>query len=106
MSSQILDLGENLNAVQALLKKHKNLENELQTHESVVRSVCEKGEQLVQSKHLNAELIAGKIDQLRSAWAALREACSVRRVRLEDSAAGQALLADAAEVEGWIKVSL
>ncbi|XP_022655531.1 spectrin beta chain, non-erythrocytic 1-like isoform X3 [Varroa destructor] len=100
------DLGENLNAVQALLKKHKNLENELQTHESVVRSVCEKGEQLVQSKHLNAELIAGKIDQLRSAWAALREACSVRRVRLEDSAAGQALLADAAEVEGWIKERL
>ncbi|OQR70090.1 spectrin beta chain, partial [Tropilaelaps mercedesae] len=100
------DIGENLNSVQALLKKHKNLENELQTHESIVRSVCEKGEQHVRSKHLNSELIAGKVDQLRNAWAALREACSLRRVRLEDSAVGQALLADVAEIEGWIKERL
>lgn len=99
------DLGENVNSVQALVKKHKNLEAELQTHEPIVRSVCEKGEQHVRTKHLNSELIAAKVDQLRSAWSALREACALRRVRLEDSAAGQALLADATEIEGWIKVN-
>lgn len=69
-------------------------------------SVCDKGDQLIRSKHLNSELIAAKMDQLRSAWNSLRDACGVRRLRLEDSEASQALLTDAAEIEGWVKERL
>lgn len=97
------DLGTSLSSVQSLQKKHQGLEAEIQAHEPLVSSVGSKGRQMMRSGHFAAAEVERCLTELQLFWGRLKDAASVRRLRLLDSLESHTFYSEATEAEAWLK---
>ena len=75
---QSQDYGRDLTGVHNLMKKHRRIENEIQSHEKRIEAVKPVADQIVQEQTTGWETVPGRIEQLDAAWNELIE-CSRQR---------------------------
>ncbi|XP_065309042.1 spectrin beta chain-like isoform X2 [Dermacentor albipictus] len=97
------DLGTSLSSVQSLQKKHQGLEADIQAHEPLVASVGSKGRQMIRSGHFAASEVEKRLTELQLAWGRLKDAASVRRLRLLDALESHTFYSEATEAEAWME---
>uniref|UniRef100_A0A4W4GYX2 Spectrin alpha chain, non-erythrocytic 1 n=1 Tax=Electrophorus electricus TaxID=8005 RepID=A0A4W4GYX2_ELEEL len=89
------DLGDSLDSVEALLKKHEDFEKSLS-------ALDEFATKLIQNNHYAKEDVATRRDALLSRRNALHERAQSRRAALEDSFHLQQFFRDSDELKSWI----
>ena len=67
----IFSSGRDLIGVQNLMKKHQALLTEVVGHEPRIHSVCEQGNEMIDSGHYAKDDIQNKISELLDKWAQL-----------------------------------
>merc|ERR1719431_2415771 len=79
------DLGDNMAAVQGLLKKHDAFETDISVHGDRCTDICEAGQQLIDERNHHADSIAQRCEQLRNKMYNLGELANVRKTNLLDN---------------------
>merc|ERR1712038_2103953 len=105
MGQQLLtvpDLGDNMAAVQGLLKKHDAFETDISVHGDRCTDICEAGQQLIDEHNHHADSIAQRCEQLRNKMYNLGELANVRKTNLLDNSAYLQFMWKADVVESWI----
>ncbi|XP_078000869.1 spectrin beta chain, non-erythrocytic 5-like isoform X3 [Glandiceps talaboti] len=97
------ELGENLNTVQRLMKKHQALEAEMKTHEPLVESVANKGELLVSQQHYASEDIETSVNELNQLLAELKHNAAERKKILTDALESQLFYTEVQEAESLMQ---
>lgn len=100
------DLGNSLNSVQSLQKKHQALEAEISSREPVVSALYSRAQQMIRSGHFAASRIEIRMNELQERLSHIRDLASVRRLRLLDAVESQIFYAEAVEAETWLKEKL
>lgn len=100
------DLGDSLDSVEALIKKHSDFEKSLAAQEEKIKDLDEFATKLIDSEHYAAEDVAARRDQLLARRNALYEKSSERRHMLEQSYEFQIFERDCDETKGWINEKL
>ena len=97
------DLGENMAAVQGLLKKHDAFETDLSVHTERCTEICSgQGQKLIEDRNHHADSIVQRCDQLRNKMHNLEELANVRKQNLLDNSAYLQFMWKADVVESWI----
>merc|ERR1712241_730128 len=96
------DLGDNMAAVQGLLKKHDAFETDISVHGDRCTDICEAGQQLIDERNHHADSIAQRCEQLRNKMYNLGELANVRKTNLLDNSAYLQFMWKADVVESWI----
>merc|ERR1712012_437047 len=96
------DLGDNMAAVQGLLKKHDAFETDISVHGDRCTDICEAGQQLIDERNHHADSIAQRCEQLRNKMYNLGELSNVRKSNLLDNSAYLQFMWKADVVESWI----
>uniref|UniRef100_A0A6Q2Y390 Spectrin alpha chain, non-erythrocytic 1 n=1 Tax=Esox lucius TaxID=8010 RepID=A0A6Q2Y390_ESOLU len=96
------DLGDSLDSVEALLKKHEDFEKSLSAQEEKITALDEFATKLIQNNHYAKEDVATRRDALLSRRNALHERAQSRRLALEDSFHLQQFFRDSDELKSWI----
>merc|ERR1712156_1182470 len=97
------DLGENMAAVQGLLKKHDAFETDLSVHTERCTEICSgQGQKLIEDRNHHADSIVQRCDQLRNKMYNLGELANVRKQNLLDNSAYLQFMWKADVVETWI----
>merc|ERR1719259_58066 len=96
------DLGENMAAVQGLLKKHDAFETDLSVHSERCNDICAAGQKLIEDKNHHADSIVQRCDRLRNKIFNLGEFANVRKTNLLDNSAYLQFMWKADVVETWI----
>merc|ERR1712038_767782 len=96
------DLGDNMAAVQGLLKKHDAFETDISVHGDRCTDICEAGQQLIDERNHRADSIAQRCEQLRNKMYNLGELANVRKTNLLDNSAYLQFMWKADVVESWI----
>jgi len=100
------DLGDSLDSVEALIKKHEDFEKSLAAQEEKIKALDEFASKLIEGQHYAAEDVAQRRTLLLDRRGALLEKSSQRRVLLEDSFRLQQFERDCDETKGWINEKL
>merc|ERR550519_2033747 len=100
------DLGDSLDSVEALIKKHEDFEKSLAAQEEKIRALDEFATKLIEGQHYAAEDVAERRALLLERRSQLLEKSAVRRTMLEDSYKFQQLERDCDETKGWINEKL
>uniref|UniRef100_A0A3Q3W9R3 Spectrin alpha chain, non-erythrocytic 1 n=1 Tax=Mola mola TaxID=94237 RepID=A0A3Q3W9R3_MOLML len=96
------DLGDSLDSVEALLKKHEDFEKSLTAQEEKITALDEFATKLIQNNHYAKEDVATRRDALLSRRSTLHERAQSRRAALEDSFHLQQFFRDSDELKSWI----
>uniref|UniRef100_A0A8D3C887 Spectrin alpha chain, non-erythrocytic 1 n=1 Tax=Scophthalmus maximus TaxID=52904 RepID=A0A8D3C887_SCOMX len=96
------DLGDSLDSVEALLKKHEDFEKSLSAQEEKITALDEFATKLIQNNHYAKEDVATRRDALLNRRNALHERAQSRRAALEDSFHLQQFFRDSDELKSWI----
>merc|ERR1719232_1838767 len=96
------DLGDNMAAVQGLLKKHDAFETDISVHGDRCTDICEAGQKLIDDRNHHADSIAQRCEQLRNKMYNLGELANVRKSNLLDNSAYLQFMWKADVVESWI----
>lgn len=96
------DLGENMAAVQGLLKKHDAFETDLSVHTDRCNEICGAGQKLIDDGNHHADSIVNRCDQLRNKMHNLGDLADVRKKNLLDNSAYLQFMWKADVVESWI----
>nr|XP_015222659.1 PREDICTED: spectrin alpha chain, non-erythrocytic 1 isoform X3 [Lepisosteus oculatus] len=96
------DLGDSLDSVEALLKKHEDFEKSLSAQEEKITALDEFATKLIQNNHYAKEDVATRRDALLSRRNALHERAQSRRAALEDSFHLQQFFRDSDELKSWV----
>ncbi|XP_063288681.1 spectrin alpha chain, non-erythrocytic 1 isoform X6 [Pelobates fuscus] len=96
------DLGDSLDSVEALLKKHEDFEKSLSAQEEKITALDEFATKLIQNNHYAMEDVATRRDALLSRRNALHERALYRRTQLADSFHLQQFFRDSDELKSWI----
>ena len=96
------EIGNSLQAVNLLLKKHKMMQQEVSNHEQRVNAVMESGEKLIAEGHPEADKFKRDLDNLTEKWARLQDLLDSRRQRLLINEKVQQFMYDANEAESWM----
>uniref|UniRef100_A0A0K2TMK4 Spectrin alpha chain n=1 Tax=Lepeophtheirus salmonis TaxID=72036 RepID=A0A0K2TMK4_LEPSM len=96
------DLGENMAAVQGLLKKHDAFQTDLSVHLDSCKEVSADGQKLIEKENHHAESIASRCEQLRNKMHNLGDLSNVRKQNLLDNSAYLQFMWRADVVESWI----
>merc|ERR1719334_1626522 len=96
------DLGDNMAAVQGLLKKHDAFETDISVHGDRCTDICEAGQQLIDERNHHADSIAQRCEQLRNKMYNLGELANLRKTNLLDNSAFLQFMWKADVVESWI----
>uniref|UniRef100_T1IUQ9 Spectrin alpha chain n=1 Tax=Strigamia maritima TaxID=126957 RepID=T1IUQ9_STRMM len=100
------DLGDSLDSVEALMKKHEDFEKSLAAQEEKIKALDEYATKLIEAQHYAADDVAQRRALLLERRAALLEKSSQRRAMLEDSYRLQQFERDCDETKGWINEKL
>jgi spectrin alpha len=95
------DVGDTLDAVEALLRKHEDFERSLQVQEKKIDTLDEFATKLITHDHYASEDIGQRRDELLRRKKALLEKASSRRRLLDDSHQYQSFDRDADEMKAW-----
>lgn len=82
---QIRDLGDSLDAVESLLKKHEDFEKSLAAQEEKIHALDEFATKLIEGGHYAADDVAARREKLLSRRRRLMELTAERRERLKES---------------------
>jgi spectrin alpha len=96
------DVGDSLDSVDALMKKHGDFERNLKAQEDKPRALDENRRKLVQSGHTQAAAITERCDAVLERRAQLLQAAKARRQLLVDARKYEEFKRDADEVEAWM----
>uniref|UniRef100_A0A8C0XSS6 SH3 domain-containing protein n=1 Tax=Castor canadensis TaxID=51338 RepID=A0A8C0XSS6_CASCN len=96
------DLGDSLDSVEALLKKHEDFEKSLSAQEEKITALDEFATKLIQNNHYAMEDVATRRDALLSRRNALHERAMHRRAQLADSFHLQQFFRDSDELKSWV----
>merc|ERR1711981_1333962 len=96
------DLGENMAAVQGLLKKHDAFETDLSVHTDRCTEICSAGQKLIEARNHHSSNIVQRCDLLRNKMHNLAELANVRKQNLLDNSAYLQFMWKADVVESWI----
>ncbi|XP_075470432.1 spectrin beta chain, non-erythrocytic 5 isoform X1 [Ascaphus truei] len=94
--------GKSLDAAQSLIKKHKELQAEVNAHTQQLQRVLEMGKSLIASSHPESRNIVAKNEALHQAWSDLEKACEERMKIMQKSVGFQQFLLDVSDMENWI----
>ncbi|XP_077865919.1 spectrin alpha chain, non-erythrocytic 1-like [Saccoglossus kowalevskii] len=100
------DLGDSLDSVESLIKKHEDFEKSLAAQEEKIRALDEFATKLVDSEHYAADDVSARRDALLERRAALILRANTRRTKLDESYKLQMFDRDADDVKGWISEKL
>ena len=100
------DLGDSLDSVEALIKKHEDFEKSLAAQEEKIRALDEFATKLIEGQHYAAENVAERRALLLERRSQLLEKSAVRKTMLEDSYKFQQFERDCDETKGWINEKL
>jgi len=100
------DLGDSLDSVEALIKKHEDFEKSLAAQEEKIKALDEFASKLIEGQHYAAEDVDQRRALLLDRRGALLEKSSQRRALLEDSFRLQQFERDCDETKGWINEKL
>lgn len=100
------DLGDSLDSVEALIKKHEDFEKSLAAQEEKIKALDEFASKLIEGQHYAAEDVAQRRALLLDRRGALLEKSNQRRALLEDSYRLQQFERDCDETKGWINEKL
>ena len=98
----VSDFGQSLVEVQSMMKRHQLLEVDVANHNANVKALVEKGEQLVKSNHQQSPEIENLVEELAKRRNELRDAASLRKIRLEDSLQSKQFFIQCHEIKSWI----
>merc|ERR1712051_897925 len=96
------DFGKSLVEVQSMMKRHQLLEVDVANNNSSTKSLIEKGEQLVRSNHQRSPEIEKLVEELVRRRNELRDAASLRKLRLDDAVQSQQFFIQCHEINSWI----
>ena len=96
------DLGENMAAVQGLLKKHDAFETDLSVHNDKVNEINTAGQKLIEARNHHSSNIIQRCDQLRNKMHNLGDLANIRKQNLLDNSAYLQFMWKADVVESWI----
>lgn len=100
------DLGDSLDSVEALIKKHEDFEKTLQAQEEKINALDVFATKLIDGQHYAADDVAQRRSMLLARRTALLEKSNIRRLLLEDSNRFQQFERDCDETKGWISEKL
>ncbi|KAK7505097.1 hypothetical protein BaRGS_00003667 [Batillaria attramentaria] len=100
------DLGDSLDSVEALSKKHDDFEKSLAAQEEKIKALDEFATKLIQGEHYASDDVAQRRDQLLRRRNLLYEKSTRRREQLELSYQFQLFERDCDETKGWINEKL
>lgn len=100
------DLGDNLDSVESLIKKHEDFEKSLAAQEEKIHALDEFATKLIQGQHYAADDVARRRASLLDRRKQLMKKASERRHQLENSYRLQQFDRDCDEMVGWIKEKL
>lgn len=100
------DLGDSLDSVEALIKKHEDFEKSLAAQEEKIKALDEFATKLIEGQHYAADDVAQRRATLLERRTALLEKSAVRHAMLEDSYRLQQFERDCDETKGWISEKL
>ncbi|PVD22109.1 hypothetical protein C0Q70_17913 [Pomacea canaliculata] len=100
------DLGDSLDSVEALSKKHDDFEKSLAAQEEKIKALDEFATKLIEGEHYASDDVAQRRDQLLHRRDLLYERSSRRRMQLELSFQFQVFERDCDETKGWINEKL
>jgi len=104
LSSQ--DLGDSLDSVEAMTKKHDDFEKSLVAHEEKIKALGDFATKLVEVHHYAAEDVAQKKALLLERRSALLDSSATRKTRLQDSFFFQQFDRDCTESKSWMNEKL
>merc|ERR1712142_187600 len=96
------DLGENMAAVQGLLKKHDAFETDLSVHNDKVSEINNAGQKLIEARNHHSSNIVQRCDLLRNKMHNLGDLANIRKQNLMDNSAYLQFMWKADVVESWI----
>lgn len=96
------DVGDSLDSVEALLRKHQDFEKSLAAQEEKIKRLDEFAEKLIDNEHYASEEIKARREELVTRRSALSEKSTKRRHDLNDSHKYQLFDRDADEMKSWI----
>ncbi|XP_071821753.1 spectrin alpha chain, non-erythrocytic 1-like isoform X5 [Apostichopus japonicus] len=96
------EVTENLDSVEALIKKHEDFDKAIAQQESKINALASFADQLVNAGHYDGPYISEKKDEVLARWQKLKEALIEKRSKLGESHTLQQFSRDADEVETWI----
>ena len=100
------DLGDSLDSVEALIKKHEDFEKSLAAQEEKIKALDEFATKLIEGQHYATDDVAQRRQALLERRNALLERSATRRAMLEDSYRLQQFERDGDETKGWITEKL
>ena len=95
-------LGESLDDVEALLKKHEDFEKSLAAQEEKAKYLEENAARLIETRNYSYEEIERKINYLKEIRAALQQKSEQRRLMLQEALKFYAFERDSDELTSWI----
>ncbi|CAJ0573596.1 unnamed protein product, partial [Mesorhabditis spiculigera] len=96
------DTGRTLTEALNVLKKHEQLEAEVNQHSRHIEGTIHRGDDLIKGHHAAQADIKAKCDQLAGAWAHLQQLVRRRKRIVDWGVKEQQYMFDAAEVESWM----
>ncbi len=100
------DLGDSLDTVEAMIKKHEDFEKSLAAQEEKIKALDEFATKLIEGQHYAAEDVAEKRAALLQRRSELQDKSAQRRVRLEDALNFHQFDRDYDETKGWLNEKL
>uniref|UniRef100_A0A0K0EWJ5 Karst (inferred by orthology to a D. melanogaster protein) n=1 Tax=Strongyloides venezuelensis TaxID=75913 RepID=A0A0K0EWJ5_STRVS len=95
-------IGNSLTEASNLLKKHDQLEAEVDGHQKNITDIVKTANDLIKEGHKSSGEIKMKSDQLNNEWNHLRSVVNERKGILEYSLQKERFLFDVGEIEAWI----
>ncbi|XP_034950894.1 spectrin alpha chain [Chelonus insularis] len=100
------DLGDSLDSVEALIKKHEDFDKSLAAQEEKIKALDEFAGKLIEGEHYAADDVAQRRQLLLDRRIVLFEKSAQRRQRLEDAYKLQQFERDCDETKGWVNEKL
>ncbi|KYQ58537.1 Spectrin alpha chain [Trachymyrmex zeteki] len=100
------DLGDSLDSVEALIKKHEDFDKSLAAQEEKIKVLDDFAGKLIEGEHYAADDVAQRRQLLLERRAILLEKSAQRRRRLEDAYKLQQFERDCDETKGWVNEKL
>uniref|UniRef100_A0A1I8B6Y0 Spectrin alpha chain n=1 Tax=Meloidogyne hapla TaxID=6305 RepID=A0A1I8B6Y0_MELHA len=95
-------LGENMAAVQGLLKKHDTFQLDLQVHEQRIDDLQRQGDELIEAGNHHSKNISLRLEQLQKHLTLVKELAAQRLQKLRDNNAYMQFMWKCDVVESWI----
>ncbi|XP_055611321.1 spectrin beta chain, non-erythrocytic 1-like isoform X3 [Uranotaenia lowii] len=96
------DLGNSLDDVEAILKRHTDFENSLGAQDKILKNFSEGADKLIRNNHYEAEHIGERRDQVLARREKVKHLAQKRRNALQASKDFQQFCADVDDLNGWL----